>query len=82
MKVSNVSFMSWSAVALFTILSSAALADDPPKMGTCGPAQKEGDKCALGICTAGKQTVYTCANDKQCVKSDKKADCVVPKPKS
>jgi len=69
-KIAVVSF--YAAAVLF---SSIGRTDEPPTMGKCSGSQKEGDVCALGTCYKGKQTVYKCAEERQCKKSDSKQDC-------
>lgn len=56
-------------------VNSASLADDPAQLGACSLGQSIGDQCALGICAEGKQTVYTCNQNRQCVKSAEKQSC-------
>jgi hypothetical protein len=68
------------ALAAFSVAS--VMADDKPTMVKCTAAQKQGDQCASGICVSGKQTIYTCAADKTCTKSDKKQDCSGSKSKA
>jgi hypothetical protein len=41
--------------------------------GKCPPELNEGDICATGICRDGKQTVFRCDKDKQCVESTSQA---------
>jgi hypothetical protein len=64
-----------AAAIILIAFTSAAAADEPKTMGRCGPAQKKGDECALGVCYSGKQTIYVCAEDKTCTKSDKQKNC-------
>jgi hypothetical protein len=70
------------AVALAALVAAPSVAEDKPTMGKCTAAQKAGDQCAVGICTSGKQTIYTCAADKTCTKADKKQDCKAPESKA
>lgn len=65
-----------ATIALLAI-AGAAGAEDAKTMGKCGPEKKEGNECAVGICYAGKQTVYTCAKDRTCTKSEQQKACDV-----
>lgn len=69
----------WSAIALLAWMSAASSQNDPKTMGTCGAEKKKGDECALGICYSGKQTVYKCAEDKKCTKSEQQKACTEKK---
>lgn len=67
------------AILCLAVLASGASAEEPKTMGKCGPEKKKDDECALGTCFSGKQTVYKCAEDKTCTRSDTEKDCEVKK---